>query len=277
MAYRTILVDCDASRAGPHRLGVATELARRFSAHLAGVHVRARFEAPMFTDAGLAMDALYRAYEKDVRESEATAQARYTQAVAGKGLSSEWRVADGPADEALAVQTRYADLVVLGQSDPDDVYALPDLPDTVALATGRPVLVVPHIGAARPPGSKVLLAWNASRESARAATDALPFLVKAGRVDVLVIDPVESEGGHGPEPGADAATWLARHGVKVTVHRDTAADSDVGATILSRAADLDSDLIVMGVYGHSRLREMVLGGASRTLLQSMTVPVLMSH
>jgi nucleotide-binding universal stress UspA family protein len=122
-----------------------------------------------------------------------------------------------------------------------------------------------------------MLCWNASRESARAAADALPFLQAAEHVIVLMIDPKVSADGHGPEPGADVALWLTRHGVKVTVQRDVAADAAVGEVILSRAADHGVDLIVMGIYGHSRLREMVLGGASRTLLSSMTVPVLMSH
>jgi nucleotide-binding universal stress UspA family protein len=139
------------------------------------------------------------------------------------------------------------------------------------------VLVVPKIGALSPIGKTVMVCWNASRESARAATDALPLLHAAEKVIVLVIDPEISADGHGQEPGADVALWLARHGVKVTVQRDVAADAKVGETILSRAADFGADLIVMGIYGHSRLREFVLGGASRTLLESMTVPVLMSH
>jgi len=122
-----------------------------------------------------------------------------------------------------------------------------------------------------------MLCWNATRESARAASDALPFLKAAGNVIVLVAEPHSSEQAHGAEPGADVATWLARHGVKVVVQREAAASTDVGNVILSRAADYDVDLIVMGVYGHSRVREMVLGGVSRTLLSSMTVPVLMSH
>ena len=105
----------------------------------------------------------------------------------------------------------------------------------------------------------------------------LPFLKAAKEVIVLVVDPHTSANGHGPEPGADIATWLSRHGVKVAVQRDVAPDTDVGNVILSRAADHGADLMVMGVYGHSRLREMVLGGVSRTVLSSMTVPVLMSH
>jgi nucleotide-binding universal stress UspA family protein len=139
----------------------------------------------------------------------------------------------------------------------------------------RPVLIVPYIGAGRPPGGTVLLCWNDTREAARAATAALPLLKKAERTIVLIIDPPEAE--EPREAGADVAGWLARHGVKVTLQRDTAADTDVGGVILSRAADHDVDLIVMGIYGHSRLRERVLGGASRTLLSSMTVPLLVAH
>jgi nucleotide-binding universal stress UspA family protein len=102
-------------------------------------------------------------------------------------------------------------------------------------------------------------------------------MVSAERVIVLSVDPRTSASEHGPEPGADVAGWLARHGVKVTVQRDVASDADVGNVILSRAADFGIDLIVMGLYGHSRVREVMLGGASRTLLSSMTVPVLMAH
>ena len=147
----------------------------------------------------------------------------------------------------------------------------------MALSTGRPMLVVPHVGASAEPAKTVMLCWNASRESARAASDALPLLRAAAKVIVLCVDPSSSTYGHGAEPGADAAAWLSRHGIKVTVQRDVSADADVGNVILSRAADLDVGLIVMGLYGHSRLRETVLGGASRTLLASMTVPLFVSH
>jgi nucleotide-binding universal stress UspA family protein len=279
MAYKTILVHCDAGRTAAGRVAVAAEVAQRFHGHLAGLHVRARFETPIFTDAGSAMDLLYRTYEERAKADEAAAAATFKQGIARRGLSSEWRTADGAIDQELVVQARYADLVVVGQHDPDAPFTTTpaSLPETVAMASGRPVLVVPHIGAAKPPGGTVLLCWNASREAARAAADAMPFLTAAETVIVLVIDPEPSATGHGPEPGADIAAWLTRHGVKVTVQRDSAADSDVANVILSRAADHAVDLIVMGIYGHSRLREMVLGGASRTVLASMTAPVLMAH
>ena len=196
----------------------------------------------------------------------------------GTELSTEWRSEDGYVDARLAVHARYADLTVLGQPDPGQpFFASADPTATMALSTGRPILVVPHVGAPAEPAETIMLCWNASRESARAASDALPLLRAAAKVIVLCVDPRSSAHGHGAEPGADAAAWLSRHGVKVAVQRDVAADSDVGNVILSRAADLDVGLIVMGLYGHSRLRETVLGGASRTLLSSMTVPLFVSH
>lgn len=278
MTYKTILVNCDAGPRVPQRLEVATELATRFGAHLVGAHARPPFEAPMFFDGGMPMDSLFQAYEQQVKNDLNASSTAFQKAIKGKHLSSEWRVVDGFADSELAVHARYADLVVVGQAaSQGDGQTPDDMPEAVSLATGRPTLVVPHIGVSRAPGKNVMLCWNASRESARAASDALPFLKAAEKVTVLVIDPRSTGGGHGAEPGADVATWLARHGAKVTVQRDVAADTDVGNVILSRAADHDTDLIVMGIYGHSRMREFVLGGASRTLLSSMTVPVLMSH
>jgi nucleotide-binding universal stress UspA family protein len=276
MSYKTILVHCDASNSVGHRLGVAADLAQCFGARLVGLHVRRPFEPPVFADGSFPMDDFFKAHEEGVKVDEAEASAAFAKAIKGRELATEWRLADGYAENEVAVHARYADLVVLGQAEPDPTATPSDLPETVALATVRPALVVPHIGA-KPPGKVVLLCWNASREAARAASDAMPFLTAADQVIVLAINPTTSAKGHGAEPGTDVAAWLARHGVKVTVQRDVAMDADVGGVILSRAADHGADLIVMGIYGHSRLREMVLGGASRTLLGSMTVPVFMSH
>lgn len=278
MTYKTILVQCDAARNVAHRLGVAAELAQQQGAHLVGLHARQPFQTPAFADGGFPMDDFFKSYEANLKADQATAAAAFEKAIKGRHLSTELRVVDGFVDSVLATHARYADLLVLGQTDPENTLPTPaDLPEAVALASGRPVLVVPYIGVTNPPGKTVMLCWNASRESAHAATAALPLLKAAAKVIVLAIDAKSSPAGHGAEPGADAATWLARHGVKVTVQRDVAADADIGATILSRAADHAADLIVMGLYGHSRMREMVLGGASRTLLASMTVPVLMTH
>lgn len=278
MTYKTILVHCDASRSVGSRLAAAADIAQRFEARLVGLHAREPFEVASFVDGGMPIGALMEAYQAGCDAAEKTAHAAYDKATKGRNFPSEWRVTEAFSDDALSVGTRYADLLVVGQADPDDpAGSRNDLPEAMAFATGRPVLVVPMIGALTAVGRTVLLCWNASRESARAAADALPFLRTAEKVIVLMVDPEVSADGHGQEPGADVALWLARHGVAVTVQHDVAADVNVGEVILSRAADCGADLIVMGIYGHSRLREMVLGGVSRTLLSSMTVPVLMSH
>lgn len=277
MGYKTILVHCDADPKVAHRLGIAVELAKRHGAYLVGVHIQESFNAPAMFDGTVAMGNLFDVFEETAKANLASAKAAFAKAVKGTALSSEWRSEEGYIDTRLAVHARYADLTLLGQTDPGQPFFAPDPTATLALSIGRPILVVPHVGAPAEPAKTIMLCWNASRESARAASDALPLLRTADKVIVFCVDPRSSPQGHGAEPGADVAAWLSRHGVTVTVQRDVAADSDVGNVILSRAADLDVGLIVMGLYGHSRLRETVLGGASRTLLASMTVPLFVSH
>ena len=278
MTYKTILVHCDASAKLLPRLEVAVDLAQRFGAHLVGVHVQAPIHIPAFSAGVMPPFDVYDAYEAAAKAEHDTATATFEEGTKGSHLRGEWRLAKGFHEEALVIQGRYADLLILGQTEPDSETPTPGaLPETVAISSGRAVLVVPHVGVRRKPGKSIMLCWNASRESARAAAEALPFLVSAEKVIVLIVDTRKFGSGHGPEPGADVAAWLARHGANVTVQREVAADADVGEVILSRAADHGSDLIVMGLYGHSRLQEVILGGASRTLLSSMTVPVLMAH
>lgn len=276
MGFKTILVHVDTGRSAPARLKLSADLAARSAAHVTGLYVRRPFQAPAFSDAGPAMDSLYRTYENAAKADEALATAAFRDFIGGTRLSSEWRVTDGLAEEIVAAHARYADLVIVGQSEPDDATTTPsDLAETVVIASERPVLIVPHIGVTKPPGKTVLLCWNGTREAARAVTGALPILKQADKVIILLIDPRNDGDPEGP--GGRVATWLARHGVKAIVKRDTAGGSDIGGVILSRAADQDADLVVMGLYGHSRMREWVLGGASRTLLASMTVPLLVAH
>jgi len=276
MGYRTILVQCDAGKGTTLRARLAIDLAGRFGANVVGVYIRPRFEAPIFSDGSLAMSDLFRDYETNVNADEAAAAFLFDSACCGKTISKEWRVAEGFADEVLAGLAHTADLVIVGQAEPEPTTmgTVPDIAERLVLASERPILVLPYIGLATPPGKIVLLCWNGKREAGRAASAALPLLQKAEQVIVLTIDP--------PKPGesragSDPVDWLTRHGVKASLQHDTATEADVGTVILSRAADMSADLIVMGVYGHSRLREMVMGGASRTMLASMTVPLLIAH
>lgn len=278
MSFKTILVHCDGAKPVAHRLAVAADLACRFDAVLLGLHARAPFEPPLFVGKSFEMGRFVQAHRQHVMEDGSAALLAFEQASRCKPFVAEWRSLNGRADQVMVRCSHYADLAVVGQTRPDGTTLVPaDLPESVAIDGGRPVLIVPYVGVRQPVGRTVILCWNASRESARAAVDALPFLRSAAKAVVLVVAPGRAQDGHGEEPGADVAAWLARHGARVIVQRDVAPDVDVGEIILSRAADHDADLIVMGIYGHSRLRETVLGGVSRTLLSSMTVPVLMSH
>lgn len=279
MSYKTILVRCDASKSATHRLGVAAELAERFGAHLIGLYARWPIEPPLYFDigGGKVIDEVIKSYQNKVEADKAAASAAFANAAKGHRVSTEWQVASGFVGAQLSKHACYADLVVVSQAEAEPAIAPADLPEVVAVATGRPVIVVPRIGAQRPIGKVVMLCWNASREATRAASDALPFLKAADQVIVLVVEPKGAGAAQVKGPGADAAAWLGRHGVRATVEREVAPDADIGSVILSRAADSGVDLIVMGIYGHSRMWEFVMGGVSRTVLASMTVPVFMAH
>jgi nucleotide-binding universal stress UspA family protein len=278
MTYKTILVHCDASPPLSQRLDVAVDLAQRFDACLLGVHVQAPMKIPAFAGGVVPTFDLFAAYETCATAEHDAAADSFKKAIKGSHLATEWRHTKGYPEDELVIQARYADLLVLGQTASDRGTQMPaDLPVTVAVSSGRATLIVPHIGVRSKPGKSIMLCWNASRESARAAAEALPFLASADKVVVLIVDTKRFGSRHSAEPGTVLAAWLARHGVNVTVQREVSANDDVGELILSRVADHDIDLIVMGLYGHSRLGEMILGGTSRTLLSSMTVPLLVAH
>ncbi|MDO9411284.1 MAG: universal stress protein [Pseudolabrys sp.] len=182
----------------------------------------------------------------------------------------------GAADRLAHIARRY-DLVVVGQSDGDE--GLPDevLDEAALFESARPVIVVPFIQKDGLKLDRVMLCWDGSRAATRAVADSLPFLKLAKLVEVVIVAGKSGKTANDEIPGADLGQHLARHGVNVEVKKITSTDIDVASTILSYAADSSADMIVMGGYGHSRLREFILGGVTRTILESMTVPVLMSH
>jgi nucleotide-binding universal stress UspA family protein len=279
MAYRDLLVHIDDTRSCAARIQAAVDLAVAHEAHLTGVYIIADPSPAAFVGGYLPPDVLT-ILQQQARERAEAALAGFAEIAGRNQISFETRtdrVLYTAVAEALSTNARYADLAILGQADPDDAVAPSYLPEEVALASGRPSLVVPYIGPAPTVGQRVTVAWNASREAARAVNDALPILKRAQAVDVVTVNPSDAPFGHGEEPGADIALHLARHSIKVEVRRIETRDLDVANTILSHIADRGSDLLVMGAYGHSRLRELVLGGVTRTILREMTVPVLMAH
>ena len=277
MTYANILVHVDNGEHAAQRVQFAIRLAQQQSAHLVGLACGGLPYVPAEISRTLGRDWV-EGRLAEMRE-EAARQARAFEAVAGgQGLRGvEARSALGTTTELLLLNGRYADLVVLSRPEaasPDNGLGYDDTAE-VLLGIGRPVALVPGSWSDAPVGKRIALAWSATRESARAVTDALPLLKAADEVDVLVFNPAKA-GGHGAEPGADIATYLARHGVRITVHNE-ATQVDVGNSLLSRLADLGSDLLVMGAFGHSRLRQLVLGGVSETVLRSSPIPVIMSH
>ncbi len=276
MTYKTILVHMDTGERAATRLAFALEIAGRANAHLVGLHAVSAPRIPAYA-AVEGGDRMREYQEKALAELAARARATFDRIARSSGYPSlEWRESQGDAAEVVPLHARYADLVILGQSNGAEATGVEaDFVDRVLLAAGRPALVIPYAGTFKEVGTRVLVAWNASREATRAVTDALPLLQQADEVNVVAFNPDGSP--HGEVPGADIALFLARHGVKVTVSHERGRDIDVGNLLLSRAADMDVNLIVMGAYGHSRMQELILGGATRTILQSMTAPVLMSH
>ena len=276
MTYKTILVHLDSGKRCPARLELGIRLAKNFDAHLIGLHALTVVRLPSYAS----VEGGPRIAEEQRRravEYAAEAAKAFRQAVDRGGVpGAEWRSSFDDALAAVTLHARYADLVLIGQPESgDDSGVDPGLAHRLVLAAGRPVLVMPYAGEFGTVGKRVLLAWNASREATRATTDALPFLQAADQVIVSPVKP--GRAAHGDTPGADIGLYLTRHGVPVEVAAIEGAELDAGNALLSRAADLSIDLIVMGAYGHSRVSELILGGVTRTMLQSMTVPVLMSH
>lgn len=277
MSVKQIVVHVDARKALATRLNYVVGLANRFGAGVEGVFARTPPALPAALD-GVVTPQLMEAQREATERNETEAKAVFDEAVAGVTGETSWRALDGYAANVLAGRAKTADLVVVGQTDPEDADAATDydLPAEIVMGSGRPVLVVPYVGSYEPEIRHALVAWNGTKEAARSLSDAMPLLETAAKVSLLVINPGDLRG---PTlaSAADAAAMLARHGVSAEVHDSVIHDISAGEFLLSRASDLGADLLVMGAYGRPRLRELILGGATHDILRHMTLPVFMSH
>jgi len=273
-----ILVHVDQSPRAQMRLDIAADLARQHGAHLTALQV-IDVAMPVMALGDGGGGAVIAELMEQMRQSALVAgvklKAAFEAALARDGIMGEWRQVEGTTREILALHGRYADLLVLGQDDPESDSA--GLLEAVVFDSGRPVLAIPFAGSFKTIGKRVLVGWNASREASRALHDALPLIAKAETATVFLANPTRGLDGHGEEPGADIARHMVRHGLKVEVAKVIADDVPDSALLLNHASDMGADLLVMGAYGHSRLREFILGGMTRSLLREMTVPVLLSH
>jgi nucleotide-binding universal stress UspA family protein len=225
---------------------------------------------------GKGMHSVIEVHQAQLERIEADYRAQYDELVRRHGIRSEWRSLPNSSSE-VGVHAYYADLVVIARPESAGQSAgPPGLAESLVLSSGRPIIVFPPRGTVSRV-RRVLVGWNATRESIRAVADALPLLVKAEAVDVLIIDDQRHRASHGQEPGADIARHLARHGAHVEVGRLSSGGKDVGRLLLSQAGAFSADLLVMGAYGHTHLREWMFGSVTRTVLYEAGLPVLMSR
>ncbi len=266
------------SSGGPDTAGpFAMSVAETFGAHLAGIAFSYDPVIPP-TLMGTVPVSFIESQRAEHDQAAKDAVARFEAATRHAGVPAQARILSASlagSAERFAATARRFDLAVVGQGEPDQPAVEELVVEAALFSSGRPVLVVPYIQKAPLTLDRVMVCWDASRSAARAIADAMPLLARAGTVEVVIVanERVKSD----EIPGADIGQHLARHGLAVEVRRIVAADSDVASTLLSHAADMSADFMVMGGYGHSRLREFILGGATRGILAAMTLPTLMSH
>lgn len=269
---RSILLHLDSSPRAAERVKVARQLAEAFDAEVTGAPctMSALMRYPFALEGAAEAVAIMQDLDKECRDK---AYATFMKGSEGS-TRMHWTEPASDAPWGFARRALYADLMVLGQRDADDPQAseLPvDFLPSLLVESGKPALILPYAGPVSPIGQTVLVAWKETRESARAVSAALPWLRTARRVDLV---------SYGEDAGKalhDLQAYLKIEGVQATAHPGGPETGDAGANLLSLTSDLGSDLLVMGCYGHSRAREWVLGGVTRSILESMTLPVLMSH
>jgi len=278
MAYKTILVHLNDERRVAGLIDAANTIGQRFDAHIIALYVM----PPIPTYGPTAFGAGYiEAGLKAFRDEAERVRTAFEEASRGRAVVSEWRLAkpgERTVADCIVEQGRCVDLIIVGQRDRSfDFSSVLDVPERVIIESGRPVLVVPNAGRFPRIGERITVAWNKRREASRAVFDALPLLTEAKRVRVVWVNAKDSVEIADDLPGSDLAATLARHGVKCDVAPANSSEIGVGDILLSGLTDDSADLLVMGAWGHTRMRELVFGGATRHILEHMTVPVLMSH
>jgi len=275
MAIKMILTLADGGNGTTATLQTALSVARRFGADLDVLHVRADVETmvPVIGEgmSGAMVEQMMSAMAQTVETRAAKARAAYQEVCATADVKAVWRESTGRETDIVASAGRLTDLIIIGRPDAETETPLAATLDAALFDTGRPVLVASPAAAASI-GARAIVAWNGSAQAARVVAAALPILRKAEQVTVVTVGEISRS------PAAtDLVAYLGRHDVRAT-HEAIAADhAPVGATLLKHAKQIQADLLIMGAYGHSRLREMILGGATRDVLGVADLPLFMAH
>lgn len=284
MSYKTILVHADHSPHMEQRVRAAALAGDNINTHIAGVAVTGishylRLSERVRQQGGQGTEALHEEIGRLHKSAEA-ALARFEEAARAAGIHDfESRLVADEELNGLSLHARYSDLTILTQLDPDEP-ANPmadDLPEYVAVSSGRPVLVLPHRYKVEALAANPLLAWDGGLEATRVLHHALPLLERVGKVDILILRHGMKHAGPADAAGGDIVRYLAHHDVAANVIQEHDSHGDFGSTLLACCNTVRSDLLVMGCYGHSRFQEMLRGGVTRTVLEQMTIPVLMAH
>ncbi len=280
MPFKTIVAIIQSKDDADRVLDCAIPLAIRFQSHLIGVHAEALPVA--YTSAvGFPDTEFLQATSEANKERAEALHSACRRRMQGTGLTFDWRSLEsfsGDSAHSGIASARCADLVVAAQRNPHAESSATADVDALLYESGRPVLVVPHAGPAGDGSYKrIVIAWNGSREAARAAFDALPLLKEAYRTEIFVIDPPADAEEDAEASGAEIAKALARHGVNVAVASEPSRGRSIDHILQARIADTDADLLVLGAYSHSWLRQLLFGGVTRTVLQSMPVATFMSR
>jgi nucleotide-binding universal stress UspA family protein len=273
---KDIVVNLSGRAAQDFATDYATSIAATFGAHVAGIAFLYEPVIPDGTLGGIPVDLIELQREENSKAANA-AVGRFEAATKTAGVSAETRVLDATLGGAAALFGQIArrfDVAVVGQAQREHGASDELMIEGALFESGRPVVVVPYIQKQGLTLDRVLACWDGGRMSARAIADAMPFLERAKAVDIVI---VTEERKNDEITGANMTEHLARHGVTANVKRIARGDLAIADVILDYAADSGADFMVMGGYGHSRLREFILGGVTRGILGSMTVPVLMSH
>jgi len=279
MSAQTIIVCLNDIDRTDQMLNVVKAMSGKMNCHFVGLYVIPAVQ--IYSGAGIhAAAQVYDGMQKYFRGHAGEVKAKFNKLLSAEGLNGEWRQVKSNETEIAREVIKHgmiSDLVVIPQAQREDDDKLGDgFAEQVVMECGRPALIIPSYGEFDDFGKSILVAWNGKREAARAIFDAQSIMASADKVNVSWLDPDKTEDNM-DLPGAELAVVLARHGINVVVEAIPTGGLAVGEALLSHAADTGADMLVMGAYGHSRLREFIFGGATRTILQSMTVPVLMSH
>ncbi len=281
MSYKTLLVFLDSSEDSPARFDAACSLAAHHDAHLSALAMTQRVMPVIASGIGAATAVMDVGQLQEAREKAHALALDADQRLTARSqlgdvrwISQELAV----LREVAAVHGRHSDLIIVGPSSNDtNTYLREAAFEGALFSSGRPVLLLPSNWKGSPMMDNILVAWDASREAARALSDATPLIKRAKSVMVVVVDPDPGRQDFGDSPGDDIATVLARHCSNVELAKIPSSGRSVAQALQAKAADTAADLIVMGGYGHSRLRESLFGGVTREMVESTPVPVLISH